>query len=118
MRSVNPRRDEDEAAGAPRGGPERAKPPELVDVSEGWAQAARCRSEDAALFFGPNRFEPKRERLAREDAAKAVCQACPALAACREHALANQEFYGVWGGLGENDRRAMLDGLPDVAAAV
>ncbi|WP_083441184.1 WhiB family transcriptional regulator [Nitriliruptor alkaliphilus] len=75
---------------------------------DGWALTARCRGEDPTLFFGPNRFEPKRERLTREAAAKAVCAGCPALAECREHALTEGELYGVWGGLGESDRRSIL----------
>lgn len=77
-------------------------------VTDGWDRQARCRAVDPSLFFGPNRFEPKRERLSREAAAKAICATCPCIAACREHALANQELYGVWGGLGEADRRALL----------
>lgn len=85
--------------------------------SEGWEAAARCRDHDPALFFGPNRFEPKRERLAREAEAKAVCATCPALQACREYALRNGEIYGVWGGLGEADRRELLERRPVAAAA-
>jgi WhiB family transcriptional regulator, redox-sensing transcriptional regulator len=73
-----------------------------------WALAAACRDQDPLLFFGPNRFEPKRDRLQREATAKAVCATCPALDACREHALREGELYGVWGGLGEADRRAIL----------
>jgi WhiB family transcriptional regulator, redox-sensing transcriptional regulator len=73
-----------------------------------WMQQARCRTEDPALFFGPNRFEPKRERLAREAAAKAVCRGCPCIRLCREHAIAAGESYGVWGGLGESDRRELI----------
>jgi WhiB family transcriptional regulator, redox-sensing transcriptional regulator len=56
--------------------------------AEGWEGEARCRTEDARLFFGPNRFEPKHERLAREAAAKAICATCPVVAPCRQHALA------------------------------
>jgi WhiB family transcriptional regulator, redox-sensing transcriptional regulator len=85
---------------------------------EGWEDEARCRTEDARLFFGPNRFEPKHERLAREAAAKAICATCPVLAPCRQHALAEGELYGVWGGLGEADRRTLLAGGGHVAAAV
>ena len=77
--------------------------------SDGWERTARCRSHDPALFFGPNRFEPKRERLEREAEAKAICATCPALQLCREYALASGEIYGVWGGLGEADRRAIMD---------
>lgn len=75
---------------------------------DGWELTARCRAEDPMLFFGPNRFEPKRERLQREAAAKAICAGCPALVACREHALTQGELYGVWGGLGEGDRRTIM----------
>lgn len=78
------------------------------EAQEGWETQARCRGEDAALFFGPNRFEPKRERLSRESAAKEICRSCPALTACREYSLSQEELYGVWGGLGEADRRAVL----------
>jgi WhiB family redox-sensing transcriptional regulator len=79
-----------------------------IDVQEGWESQARCRGREAALFFGPNRFEPKRERLAREAAAKEICRVCPAIEACRSYALGHEELYGVWGGLGEADRRAVL----------
>jgi WhiB family redox-sensing transcriptional regulator len=79
-----------------------------LDVHEEWELQARCRGRDATLFFGPNRFEPKRERLAREAAAKEICRGCPVLDACREFALGQEEIYGVWGGLGETDRRTVL----------
>jgi WhiB family transcriptional regulator, redox-sensing transcriptional regulator len=82
--------------------------PSVFAPAEGWELEARCREEDPALFFGPNRFEPKQERLAREAAAKEVCGTCPAIQACREHALLAGELYGVWGGLGEADRRTLL----------
>jgi len=82
---------------------------EAVDVGEPWEQDALCRGAAGALFFGPHGFEPKRERAIREEAAKAICARCPALAACREHALRHEELYGVWGGLGEAERRALLE---------
>jgi WhiB family transcriptional regulator, redox-sensing transcriptional regulator len=109
---------------SPTGGSVRpgAGPPQLVDVSagpgDGWAGGAHCRGEDAALFFGPNGFEPKRERLAREAAAKAICRGCPALMACREQAVRDGELYGVWGGLGETDRRPLIERHASVATAV
>lgn len=87
-----------------------------VDADQQWATEARCRGRDAALFFGPNRFEPKRDRLAREAAAKEICKSCPVLESCREFALQEGEHYGVWGGLGEADRRAVLERRKQPAA--
>jgi WhiB family redox-sensing transcriptional regulator len=41
------------------------------------------------------------------------------IAACRAHALAVQEPYGIWGGLSEDDRLAILgkDVTPDISHA-
>ncbi len=89
-----------------------------LDPDLSWDQHAQCRTHDPALFFGPNRFEPKRERLAREAEAKAVCATCPCMMACREYALASGELYGVWGGLGETDRRELIAQRGSVATAV
>jgi WhiB family redox-sensing transcriptional regulator len=80
----------------------------MFHLTSDWESEAKCRGSDASLFFGPNRFEPKRERLAREAAAKAICQTCPALERCRTFALTHEEAYGVWGGLGEAERRTWI----------
>lgn len=89
-----------------------------LDAEISWDQQARCRNRDPALFFGPNRFEPKRERLAREAEAKAVCAMCPCIQACREYAISTGELYGVWGGLGETDRRELVAEGGSIATAV
>jgi WhiB family redox-sensing transcriptional regulator len=62
---------------------------------------------DSSVFFHPldERNEARQQRVA---AAKRICQACPALAACREHALRVREPYGVWGGLSEDERASAL----------
>ena len=59
------------------------------------------------LFFGPAR-EPTNDRVAREEAAKAVCAACPARASCLAAALRRREPAGVWGGLSESERNQLL----------
>ena len=38
-----------------------------------------------------------------------VCASCPVIEACRKHALAVQEPYGIWGGLSEDDREAIIE---------
>ena len=78
-------------------------------------EGARCSGADPDLFFGPPGIEPRIDRQRREDAAKALCRGCPALLACREYALASNEVYGVWGGLGEQERRMHLARLGRLA---
>ncbi|MFJ6212743.1 WhiB family transcriptional regulator [Streptomyces sp. NPDC092296] len=72
-----------------------------------WHSGAACRRDEAGLFFAPSK-EPTAARLAREEAAKRVCARCPVLLECREHALAQPEPYGVWGGLTAAERRVVL----------
>jgi WhiB family transcriptional regulator, redox-sensing transcriptional regulator len=54
--------------------------------------------------------------MRREAAAKAMCRECPALQPCRAYALTNAELYGVWGGMGEQERRTQLLRLGRLAA--
>ncbi|SDT64673.1 WhiB family transcriptional regulator, redox-sensing transcriptional regulator [Streptomyces sp. TLI_053] len=72
-----------------------------------WHTAAACRRDEVGLFFAPSK-EPTAARLSREEQAKQVCARCPVLLACREHALAQPEPYGVWGGLTAAERRVVL----------
>ncbi len=74
----------------------------------GWQWRAACRGEDTKLFFPPNRFEPKEERLHREHRAKAICAICPVRVECLEYAVRTREPHGVWGGLNELERRLLL----------
>ncbi len=73
----------------------------------GWQYRAACRGEDAVLFFPPNN-EPREEKAAREARAKAICRRCPVQVECLEYALRTREPYGVWGGLNEVERRALI----------
>jgi WhiB family redox-sensing transcriptional regulator len=52
----------------------------------------------------------------REVAAKTICGRCPVIAECAAHALAVREPYGVWGGMSEDDREAILSGAQAPAA--
>jgi WhiB family transcriptional regulator, redox-sensing transcriptional regulator len=80
-----------------------------VDVrSEPWWQHAACRGQDASAFFAPAYFERRAEKLAREAVAKAFCSRCPVRDECLEYALTKRDPHGVWGGLNEMERRAVL----------
>lgn len=72
-----------------------------------WQMHARCRGMSSEVFFPADR-ERGPARADREARAKAVCQACPVLAQCRDHAMAVREPYGVWGGLSATDRHQQI----------
>lgn len=58
-----------------------------------------CAGTDPEMFY-PGRGESTRE-------AKAVCAQCGARDECLDHALANNERFGVWGGTSERQRRRL-----------
>ena len=73
-----------------------------------WQFRALCRGEDSALFFAPTYFEKREEKGAREAKAKAICARCEVREACLDYALGTRESHGIWGGLNEMERRALL----------
>ncbi len=70
----------------------------LADELE-WTEDALCVQTDPELFF------PEKGGSTRE--AKRVCMSCDARSACLDYALANDERFGVWGGLSERERRKL-----------
>ncbi|MBW0116377.1 WhiB family transcriptional regulator [Pseudonocardia abyssalis] len=74
-----------------------------------WQMRGSCRGMNSDLFFHPDR-ERGPARAGRERRAKQVCRGCPVLDTCREHALAVQEPYGVWGGLTVAERDEQIRG--------
>jgi WhiB family redox-sensing transcriptional regulator len=77
-------------------------------VATGWQASAACRGEDATPFFAPNYFEKRAEKDAREAIAKAFCRRCLVREDCLAFALEVRETHGIWGGLNEMERRALL----------
>jgi len=70
-----------------------------------WAQHAVCsKVEPDALFV----------RGAAQQAAKQVCVGCPVIAECLADSLDNHTEFGVWGGMTERQRRALLNRRPEV----
>ena len=67
------------------------------DVS--WQHKALCSQTDPEAFF------PEKGGSTRE--AKKVCASCEVRAECLEYALANDERFGIWGGLSERERRKL-----------
>lgn len=80
----------------------------LNPPEEFWQARAACRGQNGYLFFPPNSFEKKHEKQQRERAAKAICRTCVVQKECLEYALAIREPHGIWGGLTEAERKALL----------
>jgi WhiB family redox-sensing transcriptional regulator len=76
--------------------------------TEDWQAQAACRGQSAAIFFAPAHFEKKEARALRERQAKAVCAQCRVRKECLEYALRIKEPHGIWGGLNEMERRALV----------
>src|ERR1700743_606517 len=70
-----------------------------------WRVSASCRDEDPDGLF---------VRGAEQRRAKLVCLSCPVRTECLAEALDNRIEFGVWGGMTERERRALLRRRPDV----
>lgn len=72
-----------------------------------WRLNASCRSQDPDGLF---------VRGAEQNRAKLVCMGCPVRTECLAEALDNRISFGVWGGMTERERRALLRRRPDVTS--
>jgi hypothetical protein len=59
------------------------------------------------LFYSPDEDgRTEIARIEREALAGLICMSeCPVQLECLERSLVTKEFYGVWGGMGEGERR-------------
>ena len=73
-----------------------------------WQMKAACRGPQAAVFFPPPQFERKDEKLDREARAKEICATCSVKEPCLDYAVSIREPHGIWGGLNESERKALL----------
>nr|WP_029152956.1 WhiB family transcriptional regulator [Microbacterium gubbeenense] len=69
------------------------------DGALSWQTEALCAQTDPEAFF------PEKGGSTRD--AKRVCETCDVRAQCLEYALANDERFGIWGGLSERERRRL-----------
>jgi len=64
-----------------------------------WQSDSLCAQTDPEAFF------PEKGGSTRD--AKKICASCEVRAQCLEYALANDERFGIWGGLSERERRKL-----------
>jgi WhiB family redox-sensing transcriptional regulator len=65
---------------------------------------AACRDTDPSLFFPVGTTGPAVSQI---EAAKAVCSQCLAQRECLDFAISTNQDSGIWGGLSEDERRAI-----------
>jgi len=73
---------------------------------EDWAPRAACKVEQPDQLF---------VRGAEQNKAKQLCAGCPVRTECLAEALDNQVEWGVWGGMTERERRALLRRRPNAS---
>ncbi|MFJ6014530.1 WhiB family transcriptional regulator [Streptomyces sp. NPDC092952] len=66
-----------------------------------WSDDAACAGAETAQFFPVGKGAGALH-------AKGLCMPCPVRSECLTHALTYREDYGVWGGLDEDERAALL----------
>ncbi len=83
----------------------------LAEVSpQEWTARPNCIESDPDLFY------PKPSEAGMTALAKTICSDCPIRSACLQHALANDERHGVWGGMTEQERRELRRQTAEEAA--
>ncbi|MFJ5138752.1 WhiB family transcriptional regulator [Streptomyces sp. NPDC088707] len=72
---------------------------------DSWRASAACQNVDPDLFFPVGTGAPA---LVQVEEAKGICRGCPVREACLDWAMDDsRQVTGVWGGLDENERRAL-----------
>ena len=79
----------------------------VPDARTAWVSKALCRSTDPDELFVSGKAQNK---------AVVICRHCPVVAECLADALDNQIEFGVWGGMTERQRRALLKQHPEVVS--
>jgi WhiB family transcriptional regulator, redox-sensing transcriptional regulator len=74
-----------------------------TDEDDQWQERALCAQTDPEAFF------PEKGGSTRE--AKRICLGCEVRDECLDYALANDERFGIWGGLSERERRRLKRGI-------
>lgn len=73
-----------------------------------WRQRANCQGADPEIFFPVGSQGPTLRQIAE---AKSYCHSCEVASECLAWAITTAQDTGVWGGLDEQERRALRRGI-------
>ena len=76
-----------------------------MNIDRSWTAQAACAQQAPDTLF---------VRGAAQRSAREVCFGCPVREACLAEALDTATEFGVWGGMTERERRALLRRHPEV----
>ena len=77
----------------------------MAVTTQAWAELGACKGTDPDELFVQG---------AAQNRAKSVCQGCVVRTECLADSLDNRTEFGVWGGMTERERRALLKRRPNV----
>jgi WhiB family transcriptional regulator, redox-sensing transcriptional regulator len=87
--------------------PTNSTPRAVVADDRAWVSKALCKETDPDALF---------VRGAAQRKAAVICRHCPVMQECAAEALDNKVEFGIWGGMTERQRRALLKQHPDIAS--
>ena len=82
-----------------------------------WQQEAACKSDDQPywdVFFGIQTASGRVDFTEEmKETAKQICDSCPVRIECLTYALDNNIRFGIWGGLTEQERLELTNGIDE-----
>ena len=87
--------------------PANSTPRAVAADDRAWVSKALCRETDPDDMF---------VRGAAQHQAAVICRHCPVRQECGAEALDNKLEFGIWGGMTERQRRALLKQHPEIVS--
>ncbi|OBF81881.1 transcriptional regulator [Mycobacterium sp. 852002-51163_SCH5372311] len=87
--------------------PANSTPRAVAADNRAWVSKALCKESDPDALF---------VRGAAQRKAAIICRHCPVMQECGAEALDNRVEFGIWGGMTERQRRALLRQHPEIVS--
>ena len=71
-------------------------------LKDGFKERGLCRYADPEMWWPNGTTGPEADKIAE---AKRICDMCPVKMDCLTYAVETRQFFGIWGGLTEDERK-------------